>query len=155
PRADRGLPLRAALRVCDRSMRNRGTTADGTGSGPLGRLLARRPGARGMTGGPILTVDGLRKHFPVQLGLLRRTVAHVKAVDGVSFSIAAGETLCLVGESGCGKSTVGKLILRFIEPTDGRVVLNGTDITALDHDAMRAYRQHVQMVFQDPYASLN
>jgi peptide/nickel transport system ATP-binding protein len=108
-----------------------------------------------MTGGPVLAVDGLRKHFPVQRGLLRRTVAHVKAVDGVSFSIEPGETLCLVGESGCGKSTVGKLILRFIEPTEGRVVLNGVDITELDQDAMRAYRRHVQMVFQDPYASLN
>jgi oligopeptide/dipeptide ABC transporter ATP-binding protein len=108
-----------------------------------------------MTAGPVLTVEGLRKHFPVQRGLLRRTVAHVKAVDGVSFAIEPGETLCLVGESGCGKSTVGKLILRFIEPTEGRVVLNGVDITGLDQDAMRAYRRHVQMVFQDPYASLN
>jgi oligopeptide/dipeptide ABC transporter ATP-binding protein len=105
--------------------------------------------------GPVLAVESLRKHFPVQRGLLRRTVAQVKAVDGVSFVIEPGETLCLVGESGCGKSTVGKLILRFLEPTGGRVVLNGVDITTLDQDAMRAYRRHVQMVFQDPYASLN
>ncbi len=104
---------------------------------------------------PVLAVSGLRKHFPVLRGLLRRVVAQVKAVDGVSFSIEPGETLCLVGESGCGKSTVGKLILRFVEPTEGSIVLGGTDITRLDQQAMRAYRRHVQMVFQDPYASLN
>jgi oligopeptide/dipeptide ABC transporter ATP-binding protein len=104
---------------------------------------------------PVLAVAGLRKHFPVLRGLLRRAVAQVKAVDGVTFSIQPGETLCLVGESGCGKSTVGKLILRFIEPTEGSVVLGGVDITRLDQQAMRAHRRHVQMVFQDPYASLN
>jgi oligopeptide/dipeptide ABC transporter ATP-binding protein len=104
---------------------------------------------------PVLEVAGLRKHFPVLRGVLRRAVAQVKAVDGVSFSIPPGETLCLVGESGCGKSTVGKLILRFIEPSEGSVVLGGVDITQLDQQAMRAHRRHVQMVFQDPYASLN
>jgi oligopeptide/dipeptide ABC transporter ATP-binding protein len=104
---------------------------------------------------PVLAVEGLRKHFPVLRGVLRRAVAQVKAVDGVTFSIQRGETLCLVGESGCGKSTVGKLILRFIEPTEGSVVLGGVDITRLDQQAMRAHRRHVQMVFQDPYASLN
>jgi oligopeptide/dipeptide ABC transporter ATP-binding protein len=104
---------------------------------------------------PVLAVEGLRKHFPVLRGLLRRAVAQVKAVDGVTFSIQPGETLCLVGESGCGKSTVGKLILRFVEPTEGSVVLGGVDITRLDQQAMRAHRRHVQMVFQDPNASLN
>jgi oligopeptide/dipeptide ABC transporter ATP-binding protein len=104
---------------------------------------------------PVLAVDGLRKHFPVLRGVLRRAVAQVKAVDGVSFAIHRGETLCLVGESGCGKSTVGKLILRFIEPTEGSVVLDGVDITRLDQQTMRAHRRQVQMVFQDPYASLN
>jgi peptide/nickel transport system ATP-binding protein len=104
---------------------------------------------------PVLAVEGLRKYFPVLRGLLRRTVAQVKAVDGVTFTIQPGETLCLVGESGCGKSTVGKLILRFVEPSEGSVVLGGVDITRLDQQAMRAHRRHVQMVFQDPYASLN
>ncbi len=104
---------------------------------------------------PLLEVEDLRKHFPVQRGILRKTVASVQAVDGVSFAIAAGETLCLVGESGCGKSTVGKLVMRFIEPTAGRVVLEGSDITGLDRERMRQHRRHVQMVFQDPYASLN
>jgi oligopeptide/dipeptide ABC transporter ATP-binding protein len=104
---------------------------------------------------PVLEVEGLRKHFPVQRGLLRRTVAHVQAVDGVSFAINPGETLCLVGESGCGKSTVGKLILRFVEPTAGRIVLGGVDVAGLGQGAMRQHRRNAQMVFQDPYASLN
>ncbi|HSE80032.1 MAG TPA: ATP-binding cassette domain-containing protein, partial [Alphaproteobacteria bacterium] len=104
---------------------------------------------------PVLRVENLRKYFPVQRGVLRRTVAQIQAVDDVSFVIDPGETLCLVGESGCGKSTVGKLILRFIEPTAGRIVLNGADITRLGQDGMRLHRRDAQMVFQDPYASLN
>src|SRR5260221_1958406 len=104
---------------------------------------------------PVLEVEGLGKHVAVLRGLLTGAVGQVKAVDGVTFSIQPGETLCLVGESGCGKSTVGKLILRFVEPTEGSVVLGGVDITQLDQQAMRAHRRHVQMVFQDPYASLN
>ncbi len=104
---------------------------------------------------PVLDIQGLRKYFPIQRGMLRKTVAQVKAVDGVSLTIHPGETLCLVGESGCGKSTVGKLILRFIEPTEGRIVLNGVDITRLNQTEMRQYRRNAQMVFQDPYASLN
>ena len=104
---------------------------------------------------PALEVRDLQKHFPVQKGLLKRTVAHVKAVDGVSFSIAQGETLCLVGESGCGKSTVAKVALRLLEPTGGAILLDGKDVTALGPNAMRPYRRRIQMVFQDPYASLN
>jgi peptide/nickel transport system ATP-binding protein len=103
----------------------------------------------------VVAVEGLTKHFPVQCGVLRRTVAMVRAVDGVTLDIAPGETLCLVGESGCGKSTVGRLILRLMEPTAGTIRLRGTDVTHLGDAAMRQHRRHAQMVFQDPYASLN
>ena len=108
-----------------------------------------------MTSLPVLAVTDLKKHFPVERGLLRRTVGHVKAVDGVTFDIARGETLCLVGESGCGKSTVARLILRLLQPTAGQVKLDGTDVTALAESDFRQYRRKAQMVFQDPYASLN
>ncbi|MGE5147088.1 MAG: ABC transporter ATP-binding protein [Candidatus Eiseniibacteriota bacterium] len=104
---------------------------------------------------PLLEVEGLRKHFPLRRGLLSRTSLEVRAVDGVSFAIGAGETLGLVGESGCGKSTVGKLILRLLEPTAGRVRLRGVDITRLAPSEMRAHRRDLQVVFQDPFSSLN
>jgi oligopeptide/dipeptide ABC transporter ATP-binding protein len=105
--------------------------------------------------GPILEVIDLKKHFPVEKGLLRKVVAHVKAVDGVSFAIKPGETLCLVGESGCGKSTVGKLALGLIPATAGTIRLEGEDITGKSRSEMQPYRKRIQMVFQDPSASLN
>lgn len=104
---------------------------------------------------PVLDVQGLTKRFPVAGGLLRRTRAEVHAVEDVSFTLESGETLCVVGESGCGKSTVGKLVLRLIEPTAGRILIEGTDVTALGAAAMRPLRRRAQMVFQDPSASLN
>ncbi len=104
---------------------------------------------------PVLEVERLRKHFPIKKGLLSRVSGHVYAVDGVSFSIGGGETLGLVGESGCGKSTVGRTVLRLIEPTAGIVKVDGTDITTLDKQALRTYRRQMQIIFQDPFSSLN
>jgi oligopeptide/dipeptide ABC transporter ATP-binding protein len=104
---------------------------------------------------PLLQVDDLAVWFPIREGVLQHVRGQVKAVDGVSFSVMPGETLCLVGESGCGKSTVGKSVVRLVQPTAGRIRLGQTDITQLDDVAMHPYRRQLQMVFQDPYASLN
>ena len=104
---------------------------------------------------PLLRVTDLKKHFPVHRGLLSRVVGQVFAVDGVSFDIGRGETLCLVGESGCGKSTVAKTVMRLLEPTSGRVLLDGVDISGMKEDELRGYRRQMQIVFQDPYSSLN
>ncbi len=104
---------------------------------------------------PLLSVRSLEKKFPIQRGLLKKTVGHIHAVDGVSFDIAQGETLGLVGESGCGKSTTARVILRLLEATGGEVLFNGTSIHSLSDDEMRALRKDIQIVFQDPYASLN
>jgi oligopeptide transport system ATP-binding protein len=103
----------------------------------------------------LCSVRGLTKHFPVRHGILRRTVGAVRAVDDVSFDILPGETLGLVGESGSGKSTTGRTLLQLERPTAGRVMFDGVDLTALEEPALRRMRRHMQMVFQDPYASLN
>ena len=104
---------------------------------------------------PLLEVTDLKKHYPVRKGLFSRTVGQVLAVDGISFTINAGETLGLVGESGCGKSTAGKAILKLIEPTSGIVKVHGERIDQLTRAEMRPYRRELQVVFQDPYSSLN
>lgn len=103
----------------------------------------------------LLEVKNLKKYFPVKAGILRKTVAYVKAVDGVSFHINEGETLGLVGESGCGKSTTGHTILRLLEATGGEVIFDGKDILTLNKREMREARKDMQIIFQDPYASLN
>ena len=104
---------------------------------------------------PLIEVADLKKHFPIMRGLFSKLVGQVRAVDGVSFQIKKGETLGLVGESGCGKSTVGRTMMKLLEPSGGTIKVRGTDITALDGQAMMPYRQQMQMIFQDPYASLN
>jgi oligopeptide transport system ATP-binding protein len=103
----------------------------------------------------LLKVENLKKHFPIRRGILQRQVGAVKAVDGVNFDVRKGETLGLVGESGCGKSTTGRVILQLYSATDGRVFFNGQDLTRLKGETLRRMRAQMQMIFQDPYASLN
>ncbi len=103
----------------------------------------------------ILSAENLVKHYPIKSGVIRRTTGHVQAVDGVSFDLYKGETLGVVGESGCGKSTLGRLLMRLEEPTSGRVIFDGVDMYAQKGAAMRRMRRDIQIVFQDPYTSLN
>jgi oligopeptide/dipeptide ABC transporter ATP-binding protein len=127
--------------------------------GAIGRADRAGPADRGTAGGAlteaVLEVRNLKKHFPVKKGLLRKTVAHVYAVDGVSFTIDRGETLGLVGESGCGKTTVGRTLLRLTEPTDGQILISGKDVTRIPKSELRPYRREMQIIFQDPFSSLD
>src|SRR4051812_26496273 len=111
--------------------------------------------APGIPEDALLSVEDLKVHFPVKGGILGTTFAHVRAVDGVSFDLRAGETLGIVGESGCGKSTLGRAVLRLIKSTQGRVVWAGQDLFGLGAKALRAERREMQIIFQDPLASLD
>jgi oligopeptide transport system ATP-binding protein len=121
----------------------------------MSAVAATKPGKAAEKGAELLRVDDLKVHFPIHSGLLRRRSGEIKAVDGVSFSIRRGETLGLVGESGCGKSTTGRAILRLVEPTAGSVRFLDQDITAISQEQMRRLRPRIQMIFQDPQACLN
>ncbi|MDH6611903.1 ABC-type oligopeptide transport system ATPase subunit [Streptomyces sp. SAI-208] len=109
-----------------------------------------------VAGEPLLEVSGLTKHFPIRHGIVfQRQVGAVHAVDGIDFTVGAGQSLGLVGESGCGKSTTGRLVTRLLEPTAGKVVFDGEDITHTPEHRMKEARRNLQMIFQDPYSSLN
>ena len=120
-------------------------------------VLATTTGADGAAanGNELLRITDLVKYFPIKSGFFRHTVGQVRAVDGISLSVRAGETLGVVGESGCGKTTLGRTIMKLLEPTSGEIVFDGTDITNYKRKQMRAVRRDIQIVFQDPYASLN
>src|ERR1044072_8661016 len=122
------------------------------GRTPMSDALAQGKPAHGA---PLLVVENLVKYFPVRGGVFGRASAQVHAVDGVSFTLRERETLGIVGEAGCGKSTLARMIVRLIDPSEGAVRLRGVDISVLGAGAMRRYRRNIQFVFQDPYASLN
>ena len=144
-------PRRPGRGRSDRPARvRRRPASDGQAQPAMPPRPAPRAGER-----PLVKVTDLVKHFPIRGGILQRTIGMVQAVDGVSFEIRRGETLGLVGESGCGKTTVGRLILRLIEPTAGSIVFDGDELTALKGAALKPYRRRMQIIFQDPYASLD
>ncbi|WP_336032669.1 ABC transporter ATP-binding protein [Geodermatophilus sp. FMUSA9-8] len=134
------------------------TSSPTTGAAPGAPTLAKPApsGLRGSLGEPLLEIRGLQKHFPLTQGIVfKRTIGHVRAVDGVDLTLRRGETVGLVGESGCGKSTVSKLIVALERPTGGSILYKGKDVARMGGRALKEYRREVQIIFQDPYASLN
>jgi len=135
--------------------RDSGRQSEPQTTAPPAEAITGTTTGSGRPGEVLLAVNGLKVHFPIQKGLFKRVVGHVRAVDDVSLDIAAGQTLALVGESGCGKTTVGKGILQLLKPTAGNVLLNGEDLTQLRKDVMRQRRGDIQIIFQDPFSSMN
>jgi oligopeptide/dipeptide ABC transporter ATP-binding protein len=132
-----------------------GSASVGTPVGASSPVVAQPPAAPAREIQPLLTVQGLKKHFPIYGGLMRRQIGNVFAVDGVDFEIMSGETFALVGESGCGKTTLGRTVIQLTPSTDGRVVFDGYELADVDPDDMRPLRRRMQIIFQDPFGSLN